>query len=258
MNGRTFSDADFSGTHVRFPIGLADRLVVAARNHLERLTIYVDPEADPASVIDHWLASLEQVRTQPTPSAEPGDLLVKLARAEFWTFTAAGWRELAPVELQPVVGYDRDFLIGHREQGRGPLADPGPADQAYEDLGGGEENVERPFESLGGEPGVAFKRFRHVHVEAPRFYGKSVVEGVLEERDIERLWPPVKRILDDLLLHAETLDLIAQGLTEGPDGGNADPLYTAAGQAVSFARALEYARKRLLTAATDELRSTIR
>jgi hypothetical protein len=99
----------FDGAFVRLPVGLVDRLVRHAGERMAAELRYTgtpeDLRANPDAAIEllaQFLNTRPGTITLPFPSAEPGDLLVKLGRAEFWTFTVHGWRELAPLELQPV------------------------------------------------------------------------------------------------------------------------------------------------------------
>lgn len=244
---------EFQGRYVQLPVEFVERLAVAAENHHMRLSQWVDLTTlnGVMAAIAAWLEHIERARTQPTPSAEPGDLLVKLKRAEFWTFTTHGWRELAPIELVAEQAYD--VAAGHPE----PEHVAGTPDF----LVGPSEAVRAGWDERDVQPS-----------QPRRFFGRSVVEDELDRMrkaggsgvgympesatiPPPREFPPeIKRVLDELLVHSQTLDEIAQALVDGPDGGNSDPLYTAAGNAASFARALEYARKRLLAAATDALR----
>jgi hypothetical protein len=97
------SDHEFGGAFARVPAGLWHRLALYARQQLARELRWADPDVDAVAVLENFLATRDggPARSLPFPSAEPGDLLVKVARAETWAFTVHGWRELAPVEIQP-------------------------------------------------------------------------------------------------------------------------------------------------------------
>jgi hypothetical protein len=131
------------------PTGLVVRLVDHARLVLRRELRWNDPDADAVEVLESFLATRDggPARSLPTPSAEPGDLLVKVGRAEFWTFTVGGWRELAPVEL---VFYGEtphgeefrtaeppDFGGGAQKRRLGPISDHG----AHGGISGAAQNV---------------------------------------------------------------------------------------------------------------------
>lgn len=91
-------DTEYDGRWTRIEKATFERLVIAADNHFARTVRTVDAAAAGGEQrISDWLNDLEKARTGPFPTAEPGDLLVKLARGEFWSFTTRGWLELAPV-----------------------------------------------------------------------------------------------------------------------------------------------------------------
>jgi hypothetical protein len=80
------------------PTGLVVRLVDHARLVLRRELRWNDPDADAVEVLESFLATRDggPARSLPTPSAEPGDLLVKVGRAEFWTFTVTAGASSPP------------------------------------------------------------------------------------------------------------------------------------------------------------------
>lgn len=280
MAPRTFATEEFTGIRVAFPTSWADRLLEVARAELAAQLRFVDDAEEPAHVLERWLAG-KQTIPMPGPRAEPGDLLVKLARAEQWVLTVEGWRELAPIELQAdPAGMDAGVPSdGQRFRECGPR-DEADFDQRFaRRIGerGAAPNVREPAMGAGGAcgrhgvydgrgcPGCraeqlanaamqeAAERNAEKVVGAPRYFGRSVVEDVLDHARLERegFIPEVQKTLDELLQHAGVLNGIADALIGDDEGANDSPFFDSVVAAQTFARALEYARQRLLTHATD-------
>lgn len=323
------------------PNGLVVRLVDHATRQLQSELRWVDPDLDGAAVLEKWLDTRlgGPGRSLPTPSAEPGDLLVKLARGEFWTFSVHGWRELGPIMLSTDdpdlfeqafarrIGVNVEFLRDDALKHLSSLLKVGdehnqlrvaqaildatwqPSEEAHPesldvdheidlnriiDEGGAVRKrtgydwptggvAGTPGGSVGGSPqnvGAVYdpeimQRTRDLAeaamnaVDEPHFGEHPGVMKGLGSRPIPGFddaarsarqarhplsaAPEIIQVLDELQLHADTLQEIAGALREGPGGGNDDPLFTAAGQAESFSRALEYARTRLWAAAAKAL-----
>jgi hypothetical protein len=100
-----------------------DRLARHAKAQLAAQVRFVDEHSTREHVIGLWIESLpDRDVPLPTPSAEPGDLLVKLARGEYWSFTTEGWLELAPVYRMGVgvdFGTDPPIVVPYVERQAG-------------------------------------------------------------------------------------------------------------------------------------------
>jgi hypothetical protein len=98
------SGHEFDGRYTRIEKRTFERLVIAADNHFARTVRYVDDNDDPESRIFRWLDELEKARTGPFPTAEPGDLLVKMQRGEFWTFNVTAGASSRPSPASTLSG----------------------------------------------------------------------------------------------------------------------------------------------------------
>lgn len=235
-------------TMVPIPTGLLVRLVDRARRQLAAELRLVDPDADDVELLERWLGSRPGSISLPFPSAEPGDLLVKLARSEFWNFTVGGWRELAPVEVVftgvPSGPWRPDFLIapdaeaphfgdhGARMKGLGSVAAPDPR-----------------FVATPEETDAARRRRGEAGLFSGGIGGRQV-GGLKEfvETNVPRVFPPIAvEVLEDLLQMQHAVEKALE-LAADLDIGTAD------GKLRGFMEGVNTARVALLDAATRHTR----
>lgn len=234
------------------PTSTWERLVVAATNHAVRQARYVDTSTVTGAVaaVESWLDSLENARVMPTPTPEPGDVLVKQDRGEIWMHDRNGWRELAPLELQtarefivsPPVG--PEGVIHHVEEiTNDEWARRVEAAQAERKVheSGWTEAAAQGADPCNAASGVATG-------PPPRFFGKSVVEEELGKMRAAREFPPpVKQALSELLDLENAIDATLEAAAD-TDLGNADRTLR------SFKDGVDTSRRLLLDIATRDLR----